>query len=45
MDTPLTIEAFNGVFYAFAVVFILYTIVSLMGIIAISIVSESSQKY
>ncbi|KAI7906415.1 uncharacterized protein BX663DRAFT_483161 [Cokeromyces recurvatus] len=37
VDTPLTLEAFNTVFYSFASVFIIYIIISFLGIISIII--------
>ena len=39
VDTPLTPEAFAGVFYSFAISFIVYAVVSVFGIVAIVLVS------
>ncbi|KAI7887880.1 uncharacterized protein EV154DRAFT_519378 [Mucor mucedo] len=35
VDTPLTLDAFNGVFYAFVTAFITYAVVSIVGMVAI----------
>ncbi|KAI8887152.1 hypothetical protein K501DRAFT_321526 [Backusella circina FSU 941] len=37
VDTPLTVEAFNGVFNAFVSLFIIYTVVSVAGLISIGL--------
>ncbi|KAI8643643.1 hypothetical protein BD408DRAFT_414625 [Parasitella parasitica] len=37
VDAPLTIEAFNGLFHAFSIIFIVYSVVSIMGIISIAV--------
>ncbi|KAI8988807.1 hypothetical protein BDB01DRAFT_783190 [Pilobolus umbonatus] len=34
-DTPLTLEAFNGVFFSFSSAFILYALVSILGVASI----------
>lgn len=39
VDTPLTVEAFNGVFDAFATIFIAYFSVSILGTVSIILVS------
>lgn len=39
VDTPLTVEAFNGVFDAFASIFIAYFSVSILGTVSIILVS------
>lgn len=44
VDAPLTVEAFNGVFFSFIAAFIIYCIVSIVGMVAIVLVRDRNEN-
>lgn len=44
VDAPLTVEVFNGVFFSFITAFIIYCVVSIVGMVAIVLVTEKKKK-